>query len=491
MSLSVSKPTSSNDTAASVAAEVEATQPASHFYRVVWRWHFYAGLFVVPFMVMLALTGIIYLFKPQLDALMYRSLLFVPTTATESLPPSQLVAAAQAAHPDATVTTYRTPEAADRSAQVTVVPSGGGKLLVFVNPYTGEVLGERDEDRTLQSIAVKMHGELLIGTTGDRLIELAASWGLVLVVTGLYLWWPRKGGWVWGVLLPRLRGKRLFWRDMHAVVGFWGALLVAFMILTGLPWTGFWGEQFAQVWNRYPAHLWADVPLSTQLTGSLNDETTKVVPWAAEVLPLPESDGEHATHGTGDGSATEPTQPVAGVAAGVPVNVDSVVALAVASGAPAGFTVSLPGDETGVYTIAAAPNQPQGQMTLHIDQYSGQVLADIRWAQYGLVPKAVELGISLHEGRYFGLANQLLMLGASLVILTLALSGVILWWQRRPAGRLGVPTMPANFPLWKGGVAIIVGMALLFPLVALSLLVVLTLDFLLLSRVPALRQVLG
>lgn len=51
--------------------------PSNRFYRTVWRWHFYAGLFVVPFMLTLAATGIIYLFKPQLDTLMYRDRLFV------------------------------------------------------------------------------------------------------------------------------------------------------------------------------------------------------------------------------------------------------------------------------------------------------------------------------------------------------------------------------------------------------------------------------
>ena len=53
-------------------------QPKVNFYNLAWRWHFYAGLFVAPFMVMLALTGTIYLFKPQLDSLMYSSLLNVP-----------------------------------------------------------------------------------------------------------------------------------------------------------------------------------------------------------------------------------------------------------------------------------------------------------------------------------------------------------------------------------------------------------------------------
>ncbi|GAB4424056.1 MAG: hypothetical protein OHK0015_02390 [Chloroflexi bacterium OHK40] len=43
---------------------------ASRLYRLIWRWHFYAGLFVVPFRLILAVTSIIYLFKPQIDDLM-------------------------------------------------------------------------------------------------------------------------------------------------------------------------------------------------------------------------------------------------------------------------------------------------------------------------------------------------------------------------------------------------------------------------------------
>lgn len=49
----------------------------NRFYRTVWRWHFYAGLFVIPFMLILGVTGTIYLFKPQLDAAMYHNLMFV------------------------------------------------------------------------------------------------------------------------------------------------------------------------------------------------------------------------------------------------------------------------------------------------------------------------------------------------------------------------------------------------------------------------------
>lgn len=79
---------------------------------------------------------------------------------------------------------------------------------------------------------------------------------------------------------------------------------------------------------------------------------------------------------------------------------------------------------------------------MYIDQYSGQILAEIRFADYALVPKAVAMGIALHDGKFFGLANQLLMLFATLVVILLAVSGTVMWWQRRTGGRLGAPAMP-------------------------------------------------
>lgn len=464
------------------ADKKETTTPASHFFKVVWRWHFYAGLFVVPFMLMLAVTGIIYLFKPQYEAWAYQEMMFV-TPAGQPLPYTEQLAQLQTEYPTAAVTAFIPQPAADRSTQFSVSTEAGQNLAVFVNPYTGRVLGNYDKDNNLQAYALKLHGELMVGSTGDYLIELAVSWGLVLIVTGLYLWWPRKQFTPWGILLPRLRttNKRVFWRDLHAVPGFWGAFLLLFMILTGLPWTGFWGSQFTGVMNSFPAEMWNEVPESTPLTGSLNLDSEKIVPWAAEQIPLPQSNTDHANHTAGG---------EVGLTAGA-VTINTIAQIAQERGVVPGHTISFPADEKGVYTVSVFPPNPADEATLHIDQYSGEVLADVRWAQYGVVPKAVELGIALHEGKYFGLANQLLMLAACLLIILLCVSGVVMWWRRRPAGVLGAPTVPANFPLWKGAAGIAVVMGLMFPLMGLSLVVIVALDFLLISRVPMLKRVTG
>lgn len=441
-------------------------------------------------MLILAATGIIYLFKPQLDAAMYPNLMFVQPS-TSLVPYTQQVQAAQKAYPDATVTQITPSAASNRSTEVLLTTSDKHNLMVFVDPYTGQVLGERDEDNNLQAIARKIHGELLIGKLGDYLVELAACWALVLLATGLYLWLPRKRFSLWGTLIPRLwsKNKRVFWRDLHAVPGFYGILLIGFLILTGLPWTGFWGETFAQVYGKFPPQMWDEVPQSTVLTGSLNQQRGQAVPWAVEQLPIPQSTPSgHENHSGQSHTDSSELQN-----SNAQVDLNAVVALAQAKGAPPGFNVTLPESETGVYTVSAFPPDPTQEVTLHVDQYSGQVLADVRWKDYGLVPKAVEMGTAIPMGRYFGFANQLLMLVAALIVMLLSVTGAVMWWQRRPreAGLLGAPAMPPFAQNWRVPLAIVAVLGLAFPLVGLSLVLVLLLDYVVLSRIPGLKRVVN
>ncbi|MHA6492507.1 PepSY-associated TM helix domain-containing protein [Pseudomonas borbori] len=438
--------------------------PTPSFYNLAWRWHFYAGLFVIPFLIMLALTGIIYLFKPQLDQLMYADLLQV-SPAHQQLSADQQLAAVTQAYPRASVEQYLPPPSPESSAQF-VVADGQQRLNLFVDPYRGELLGSQDAVSNLQAIARKLHGDLLIGTLGDRLIELAAGWAIVLVISGLYLWWPRGSSGA-GVWWPRLGSRgRQFWRDLHAVTGFWGALVLLLMLLTGMTWTGFWGAQFAGAWNHFPAAMWTDVPQSGQLTRSLNDSSKQTVAWAAETLPLPASD-PHAAH---KGHSAEGT-----VQSELPaprIGLQHVVDVAAARGVHAGYSITLPVGAQGVYSIALFADDPRNDATLHLDQYSGAVLADVRWKDYGAVAKTVETGVKLHEGKLFGWANQLLMLVVCLMVLLSAISGWLMWWKRRPAGSFGVPPLRHDLPRWKTAIVIMLGLGVAFPLVGASLLAI-------------------
>ncbi|MEY8843094.1 PepSY-associated TM helix domain-containing protein, partial [Cribrihabitans sp. XS_ASV171] len=108
-------------------------------YRAVWRWHFIAGLVVLPFILILAVTGGIYLFKDEINNAAHGSLRFVEA-GHAALPPSEITAAALAAHPG-TLRAYTPPPAANRSAEVDIVGADGLRNTVYVDPYDGRVLG--------------------------------------------------------------------------------------------------------------------------------------------------------------------------------------------------------------------------------------------------------------------------------------------------------------------------------------------------------------
>ncbi|MDD2060176.1 PepSY domain-containing protein [Pseudomonas sp. GD03860] len=437
------------------------SKPTPSFYNLAWRWHFYAGLFVAPFMILLAITGIIYLFKPQLDPLLYRDLMVVEA-GHHAQSADNLLQQVRGAYPEGRVTQYLPATGSERSAQF-VVQDAGRELNVFINPYDGHVLGEQDAKDNLQAIARALHGELMVGTVGDRLVELAAGWGVVLVVSGLYLWWPR-GKRTGGVLWPRLNARgRLLWRDLHAVTGFWGSALLLLMLLSGMTWTGFWGKQYADVWNRFPAAMWNDVPTSDQQARELNTATRQTVPWAMENTPMPQS-GAHAEHGGHSMGSSAPAMPQIGL--------QQVQDLASTRAVAPGYSITLPTSAEGVYTIAVFADDPRNDATLHIDQYTGKVLVDVRWQDYNSVARATELGVMLHEGKMFGPLNQLIILLVCLMILLGSVSGLVMWWKRRPEGGLGVPPLRHDLPRWKTATVIMLVLGIAFPLVGGSMVLV-------------------
>jgi uncharacterized iron-regulated membrane protein len=185
-------------------------------YRTIWRWHFYAGLFVLPFIMVLSLTGSIYLFKPQIDRWEERAYRNLGIEGAVS--PDRQLAAVMAANPGARFDSYRLPRQPGDAAMFQIGLADGRQRQVFVSPQ-GEVPGSLDPDQRISETVARIHGSLLLGKWGDWLVELAASWTIVMILTGLYLWWPRPFRMA-GTFWPRttLRGRPLL-KDIHRVTG--------------------------------------------------------------------------------------------------------------------------------------------------------------------------------------------------------------------------------------------------------------------------------
>ena len=442
------------------------TNPA--LYRTIWRWHFWAGLVVAPFLLILSLTGAIYLFNDEINDALYSDLRLV-TPRTAPVPVSKMLRAALTAHPGA-VSRIDLPDAPDRAAIVFVTPRQGEALRVHVDPGTGRVLGSLVYARTLVGWADEMHGSLLLGTIGDRIVELAACWALVLIATGLFLWWPRGRWRAAGTLWPRFdTGGRRFWRALHGPVGVWTSALIAFLILTGLPWAGIQGDLL----QRIGTAAGIGYPESFRNHGAPESEPMKAAlgtaPWTLEAAPMPRSAAIPAHHGA-SGHAGHATPAATDDAAAI-AGVDRVTALLARQGLAGGYRLFLPAGVTGVYTAYTYPDRPEGQRTVYIDRYRfRQIGPTVRYADYGWLGRIVELGVAIHMGNYFGRANQILMLVPCIGIWLLAISGVMMWWHRRPRGKIGVPPPLPGARL--AGVAAVVAVAgIALPMFGASLIV--------------------
>ncbi len=450
------------------------TALSSRFYAAAWRWHFYAGLFVAPFLVMLALTGLVMLYSSVFSGRDGEKIAVTP--AAEEISVVAQEASVRAAHPDGSIVEWignRT----DDTVSVFRVSEGGADTMVAVDPYTGAIVREWPRRDSLYDLAETIHGTLLIGTTGDRLIEIAAGFALVLTVTGVYLAWPRSGR-----RAPARPSSREKWKQWHRITGLCATPLLIAFLLSGQSWAGIWGEKFVQAWSTFPAEKWDNVPLSDATHAAMNHGGIKQVPWALEQTPMPASGS--------DAGAT-------GLAEGVEANLGSIVALGRELGFSRRFHVNYPSGDTGVWTLSqdSMSNDtanPTSDRTVHVDRYTGKILADVRYEDYSMPGKAMAVGIALHEGD-MGVVNVVVNTVFCLSIVGMAATGFVMWWKRRPAGafRLAAPPLPADLPEWRAATVVMLFVSMLFPLVGLTLIAILSIDLLVVSRLPALRRVVN
>lgn len=446
------------------------------WFRAIWRWHFYASFLVIPILLVLATTGLIYLFRFQLEPLLHADLMKVSQPANVVAQPyAGQERAVERAFPDATVVSMTEPKDAGRSTVFSVSEADGSVRDVYVDPYGAKVLGSLNPDTTLSGAAIRLHGELMVGPAGDYVIELAACWAIVMSLTGYYLFFKGR------VARARRRaagaaGAAL--RSRHGMVGAVVGLGLLLLLASGLPWTGFWGAKAQSLATTQGSSMWSEDPgglsnPTSRLDESLPHSHSIEVPWALGASEVPGSTG----------SAEQ----------GSVANVDSAVAVAEREGLRHPMTIALPDGDEGVYSaIGYAFDDPTAERTVHVDRFGGQVVSTYGYDDYPLLAKVVSQGIGLHEGRSLGLVNFWGSALACLAIVFMCLSGPLMWWRRRPRQRSGatrsVGAPRGRLPI-KATPALLVGLVVLglfLPLFGASLVVVLLLDQLVLRRVPRL-----
>lgn len=425
--------------------------PGTRWYNAVWRWHFYAGLFCIPFVLWLATTGSIYLWRPQIEAWLDRPYAHLAIHGPAASPDAQVAAAVRAV-PGSAFDKYILPQHPDDAVSV-LVSKHGVDTRVRLNPETLQVLQVIQEEHRPMRRVFHLHGELLAGAWGSYLVETAACWAIVMILTGLYLWWPRGRRGLAGVLYPRLRrGRRVLWRDLHATAGIWVSFLALFLILTGLPW--------AQGWGTY----------------------------LKEVRTLTHASG--APDWTIGGKVADPHAGHRGMAMAPPIEpgaLKRVIAVAKPAGIAPPVLIDAPRHAGGAWHVESDADDRPLRADMMVDG-TGRVLSFKPFAQRQWIDRLVGYGVAIHEGAYFGLANQILGTLTALFLIVLSISGAVLWWRRRPIGLLGAP-IPLKRPRFGAGlVAAIVALGVYLPMFGLTLFATLATERLVFRRIPPVRR---
>ncbi|WP_170610814.1 PepSY-associated TM helix domain-containing protein [Ruegeria arenilitoris] len=457
--------------------EPNSAQPnggANKLYFAAWRWHFFAGLFVIPFLMTHAITGMMMLWISWIDGRDGERTQVAPQITPAAI--SALAEAATAAVPEGVLKQYVAPRREDLAALFRV-DSNGDATMVAVDPYTAKVIETFPRRSGWYDFFDNIHSDLKLGTVGDRILETAASISLVLIATGIFMWWPR-GTSLRSVLVPSLTRGRALWKSLHGAVGIWISLVLFFFLVSGLSWAGIWGGKIVQAWSQFPAEKWENIPLSDETHASMNHERREV-PWALEKTPMPASGGSSGLVG------------ILG-----PVTMDSVDRFAREIGFDARYQLNLPQGENGVWTLSrdsmsTDSNSPTTDRTVHIDQYTGKILVDVRYEDYSLAGKAMAVGIALHMGT-LGLWSVLANTIFCLCVLFMCVTSIVLWVKRRPvnARRLAAPPMPSELHVWQGAVTVGLALSLAFPMAGVAILTVLLFDAFVLTYLPRVRRCL-
>jgi len=424
---------------------------ASKLYRTLWRWHFYAGLFCIPFILSLSITGAIFLFKPQIMAWTDRAYQNLEISGERASPQAHIQAAKDHL-PGAKFSSYRLPETQGQAVVVTLMQAGQ-RHLVYVHPHSLDILKSLPFDNQFIRIVRKLHGELLLGNSGSLFVELAGCWALVLIITGLYLWWPRSATGLAGVVYPRIRqGGRTFWRDLHAVTGFWVSVFTLFLIISGLPWALVWGSTFKEIRSIGKPDVSQDWTVSAS-------------------SPQPSSAQQPAV----DLSETM-----------------SEELLQKAHALNFSHPVELGADrkQKGVWKLSSGDQNRMNRADAWFDS-KGELIKVQTFSDRQTIDKVIGIGISAHEGHLFGWLNQLLGLLTTLGLILVSVSGFILWRKRKPDAVLGAPKALPNKRVGQGVFYITLVLSVLLPVVAGSLVIIALIEKALLPRMPRVKAWLG
>jgi uncharacterized iron-regulated membrane protein len=385
---------------------------------IMWRLHFLGGFLVAPLIVIMAISGVLFAWNPQIDGLRFGSILHASSDQVRvSL--SDQVEAATAAHPDWKLHSV-TPGYDGRNTAMVMDPPGGEAgfgghpgdgVTVYVDQATGQVTGAVPDAETSGELFRTLHSSLRLGANAEPFSELAGSFFFVSLLTGLYLWWPglRKRGTIAFAVRRGLKGRRRS-KELHNFIGVALFVPMIFLAFTGLAWTTYASARIDLVGNTL-----------SQPAGA-----------SGKALPAPAPGQQDLA------------------------NIDKVNAAAQERNLMSPVQILPPADEKSGWKATSGDRTfPVERDQITVNGATGEVTSTFDYRDEHWFNKLQTAGTLFHQAELFGPPLQVFMSVLALAIVAMIFYGYKMWWQRRPAGGMGTPPPIRNW-LRNAPVAVLV-----------------------------------
>ena len=354
--------------------------------------HGWIGITVGAWLAVVGLTGSVLVWRtevqPQLQA---RLMVMQPHAGKVSL--QAVYDAVEKSHPSQKIDRIYPPRAPNLPYQVRLPVE---QSTIFVNPYSGQIVGEVAHTRSFYDWVDELHVRLLADDVGHFLVGIGGFALFTMALSGLWLWWPRRGVWR-RAFVPQLAtnwcGRNY---ELHRVTGVFVCIFLMMNAVTGI----------AMVWSQQASQV-----LGWVLPARKDAKLAKAKP--GKWLPLDDL--------------------TARADAALPSGEISRITWPKKKGAPLVIRMQLPGELN-----------PAGNSSVALDPTSGRVLKIENSRDADALTRALDLRYPIHTGEWGGIFTKILYTLLGLTLPAFYVSGLVLWFfkfqkKRRSHRKLSVP----------------------------------------------------
>lgn len=345
--------------------------------------HLYLGLTSGIIIFIVAISGCFVSFDDELRKFFHADLYNVNQVTASSLSLDEIRTIAKNHAPNEKIQGMRIPQDKTKSVEILLK----GKKSIFIDQYTGKILGTLNKADDLFGKMLRLHRNLFLDETGEWITGISALIFLSMILSGIVLWWPTTKR-------NRIEKFKLKWNvhpvkrnyNLHSILGFYGSWLILFTVLTGLIFSFKWAENT----------LFA-------VTGSKKEKRTEVK------------------------SIATPTE-----------NTPTIQAIFIQAKKEfpdfSDCYIGLPEDNSGSFRFSMRYENSGFYRridNLFYDQYDGKLLKIKAFEHLSAGTKLRITAENIHTGKSFGIVGQWVIFFASLICASLPITGFLIWRNKR------------------------------------------------------------